>query len=338
MKKLFLLVATVVFTMISGTCLAAPSFFEGKTIHIIVGHSAGGGFDVNARMIARYMGKYVPGNPTIIVENMTGAGGLVSANYLYKAAKPDGLTIGHNVGNLVFNQVIGQPGVEFDARKFEYLGAAMQEHAAVALSKASGITSVEKWFAAKTPLKLGGVGTGSSIDNTIRLIKAATGLPIKLVSGYKGTPEIRMAIESGELSGGCLGWDSMKSTWHRAIESGDIVPVLQAVSAPYPDIPHVPLVMQYAKTDEARKLVQIIYSSSTFSRPFTLPPNTPKERVQMLRNAFQATMKDKDFIAENERANMGLEPATGEEVEQSIAGVFKLDPTFLAKLNNVLFK
>lgn len=340
-KKVFSFfgVLVVSFSLIHGVTLAAAPFFEGKTIRIIVGYSAGGGFDINARGIARHMGKYLPDHPTVIVENMTGAGGLILANHLYRMAKPDGLTIGHFVGYLIFNQVLGQPGVEFDAGKFEYLGAAMQEHNVLTLSKASGITSVEKWLSVKTPVKLGGTGPGTSVDNNTRIIKAALGLPIQLVSGYKGTADIRLAVESGELAGIAIGWDSMKSIWRKALETGDMVLILQIVSKPFPDLPNLPLAIHYAKTDEARNLIEVgLHRSSIFSRPFALPPGTPKERVEILRKAFQETMKDKEFLAEMEKANMGLEPVTGEVLEKHILGVFQLDPAFLAKLKDILFK
>src|SRR5439155_27166691 len=165
----------------------AQSIFEGKTVRIIVGLAPGGGFDSYARVIARHMGRHIPGTPTIVVENMTGAGSLISANHVYRVAKPDGLTVGHFNGGLFLGQVLGQPGIEFDARKFELIGAAIKEDSVCALSKASGITSVEKWMASKTPVKLGGVAPGGSPDNNARVLKAALGLPIQLVSGYKGT-------------------------------------------------------------------------------------------------------------------------------------------------------
>ena len=171
----------------------AQSFYSGKTVRILVGSSAGGGFDTYARAIGRYLGRHIPGNPTVIVENVPGAGGVIAANQLYKIAKPDGLTLGHFVGSILFGQVLGQPGAEFDTRKFEYVGAAAKEDVVCAMTRASGITSMEKWMAAKTPVKLGGVGPGGPPDNTARLLKATIGLPIQLVSGYKGTAQIRLA-------------------------------------------------------------------------------------------------------------------------------------------------
>ena len=192
---------------------AQEAFYKGKTVRIVVGFSAGGGFDTYSRAIARHMARHIPGNPTIIVENMPGAGSLIAANYLYKIAKPDGLTLGHFIGGLFLGQVLGQKGIEFDARKFEYVGAAATEHTVCALTKASGITSVEKWMAAGAPVKLGGVAPGSSTpDNAERTLKAALGLPIQVVTGYKGTADIRLAAEGGEVAGACWGWGSLQAT------------------------------------------------------------------------------------------------------------------------------
>jgi len=179
---------------------ADQAFFKGKTVRINVGYAPGGGFDAYSRLIARHLARHIPGNPTIVVDNMPGAGGLIVANHLYRVAKPDGLTIGHFLGSLLMGQVLGQKGVEFDARKFEYVAAPARAYPVCAFTKASGITTLEQWMAAKTPPKLGGVATGASVpDNAIRALKAALGLPAQLVTGYKGTAAIRLAAEGGEL-------------------------------------------------------------------------------------------------------------------------------------------
>lgn len=319
---------------------AAAPFYEGKTIRIVVGYSAGGGYDTYARAVSRHMGRHIPGNPTIIVENMTGAGSLISANYLYKIAKPDGLTIGHFNGGLFFNQVLEQPGIEFDARKFEFIGAAVKEECAFAFTKASGITSVEKWMASKTPVKMGGVAPGAyAPDNVIRIVKAALGLPIQLVSGYKGTADVRLAAESGELAGSSWGWDSMRSTWRKPLETGDVVVVLQTVPKPFADLPKVPLAIQLAKTDEARKLIEVgIHKPAVFARPFVLPPSTPKDRLETLAKAFEETLKDPEFVAETQKAKLDLDPVTGDGLRKAVAATFELDAAFRAKLKDILFK
>jgi tripartite-type tricarboxylate transporter receptor subunit TctC len=314
------------------------SFFEGKTVRLIVGLAPGGGFDTYARAIARHMGKHIPGNPAIVVDNMTGAGSLISANHVYKVSRPDGLTIGHFNGILLLGQVLGQPGIEFDARKFEYLGAALKEDVACGLTKASGITSVDKWLAAKTPVKLGGVAPGASPDNTARILRATLGLPIQVVTGFKGTSEIRLAADGGELAGACWAWDSMRVTWRAALEAGSVGVVLQAVPRPFPDLTTVPLAMSLARTDEARRLIEVgIHHAGAIARPFVLAPGTPKDRVQALRRALEETLKDKAFLAEAEKARLALDPVSGDELEKMVGDLFTLDPGLRARLKEILY-
>ena len=323
-----------------GVAFAAPSFFEGKTVRVVVGLSAGGGYDLYARMIGRHLGRNIPGNPTVIVDNMPGAGSMIAANYFFKAVKPDGLTIGHVSGNIILNQILDRPGAEFDARKFEYIGAPYQDDMVVLVTKASGITNMEKWINSKRPIKFGGEAPGTTFsDNIPRVLRVALGLPIKPVSGYKGTAEVKLAMESGEVDGNCASWESAKALWRKQLESGDIIPVLQCVAKPVPEIANVPLAISYAKTDEARKLIEVaMHEPSVYARPFFVPPGTPKDRVQILRHAFEATLKDKDFLAELQQAKMALKPATGELLTSVIQGLFDLDPAMKAKLKDILYK
>ncbi len=339
-RRIVAVLTALIVLIASGTAWAqGPSAFEGKIVRIIVGLAVGGGFDTYARAIGRHMSKHIPGHPTIIVENMTGAASLVSANHLYRVAKPDGLTIGHFTGSLMLGQVLGQPGIEFDARKFQFLGAALKEDVVCAMTRASGITNVEKWMAAKAPVKLGGTGPGAPPDNTARIIQAALGLPIQLVRGYKGTAEIRLAAESGELAGGCWSWESMRVTWRHALETGEAIPVLQVTARAFPELVNVPVATSLAKTDEARRLIEVgALNTSAFARPFALPPGTPRERVQLLRTAFQETLKDKTFLAEAEKAKLTLEPVSGEELERLVANLFTLDPALVSKLKDILYK
>ncbi len=325
----------------AGSVQAAPaSFFEGKTVRIIVGLSAGGGYDMWARAIGRHLGKNIPGRPAVIVDNMPGAGSMIAANHVYKVAKPDGLTIGHISGGIILNQILGRPGAEFDARKFEYIGAPYQDDLVVFVAKASGVTSMEKWFAAKNPLKFGGEAPGATFsDNVPRILRVALGLPIKPLSGYKGTAEVKMAVESGEVDGNCLSWESGKATWRKQLDTGDIIPLLQGVAKPVPEIPNVPLAVSFAKTEEARKLIQVgIHEPSVYARPFFVAPGTPKDRVQTLRDAFEATLRDKEFQADLQKARLNPKPVTGEALANVIQGLFDLDPAMKAKLKDVLYK
>jgi tripartite-type tricarboxylate transporter receptor subunit TctC len=320
--------------------IAAQPYYQGKTIQMIVGYSAGGGFDAYARTIARHMGKHIPGNPLFIVENRTGAGSLVAANHLYKVAKPDGLSIGHFIGGLFLGQVLDQSGIEFDARRFEYLGAPVLDHSVCVFTKASGITSIDAWRVAKTPVKVGGVAPGASTpDNVTRLLKEALGLPVQLVTGYKGVADIRVAAEAGELAGGCWGWDGTKRPWGKQLESGDVTVVLQNWSKPHADLPKVPLAIDQAKTAEARQLIQVgIHDQSAILRPFVVPPRTPPERVAILRKAFMATLNDAEFRVEAAKGRLDIEPVDGAEVEKVVHGLFKLEPALLSKLKDILYR
>ena len=316
---------------------AQESFFKGKTMRIVVGFSAGGGFDTYSRAIGRHMGKHIPGNPTIIVENMTGAASILSANHLYRIAKPDGLMIGNFHGFQILNQVLGAPGIEFDARKFEWLGVPVQDTGACALARASGINSLEQWRAAKTPVKLGGVGPGDASYGMARVLKEVLGLPVQPIPGYKGTAEIRLAAESGELAGGCWQWESIKVIWGKALDAGDVNLVIQLVPKPHPELPKVPLAVSLAKTEEARLLLQAaVHDPNSITRPYSLPPGTPKDRVKVLQKAFMDTMQDPEFLADAKRSKMDINPVPGEEVEKTVARFFKLDPALVTKLREIL--
>lgn len=337
--KGFILLTVYLFIPLSfgAPVLAQEPFYRGKTIRIIVGYAAGGGYDLYSRTIARHIGKYIPGNPTLVVENMPGAGSLISANHLYKVAKPDGLAIGHFSGILFLGQVLGQKGIEFDATKFEHIGVPAKIEAACAFTKASGITSMEKWMASKAPVKMGATAPGTVGHDSTKILMATLAPPIQLITGYKGTSDIRLAVEGGELSGLCTGWESLKATWKRAMEAGDMVVVLQVLPKPHLDLPNVPLAISFAKTEEARQLIQTgIHDMSAISRPYLFPPGTPKERVRLLQKAFVETMKDSDFLADAEKSVLDIVPMTGEELERTVGGLFKLSPSLTARLKEVL--
>jgi tripartite-type tricarboxylate transporter receptor subunit TctC len=208
-----------------------------------------------------------------------------------------------------------------------------------ALTKASGIAGVEQWMAAKTPVKMGGIAPGTSTpDNATRVLKAALGLPIQLVTGYKGTADVRLAAESGEIAGGCWGWDSVSVTWRKALESGDAKILLQANRRTHPDLPQVPQAIKFAKTEEGRKMIEVaIHGDSDIVRTYTLPPGTPKDRVQALRAAFDLTLKDPEFLADAKKSKLNVDPVGVDEIERAINGLFKLDPAMLGKLKEILY-
>ncbi len=316
---------------------AQEGFYKGKTVRVIVGASAGGGYDTYTRTIARHMGKHIPGNPVLVVENMPGAGFLISANYMYKVAKPDGLTIGHFIGGLFLQQLLGKPGVEFDSRKFEFIGVPGQDNYMLGIAKSTGITSVEQLLASKTPIKLGGVGAGSATDDIPKILAGTMNFPLQLVTGYKGTADVRLAFDSGEVQGVCNSWESFKATWSKELSSGDIVMILQTTAKPHPDLPKVPLVINYAKTEEAQKFVKaIVHSVGPTARPYVLPPGTPKDRMQILRKAFMDTMKDPEFLADATKAKLDINPLDGAELEKDVKEVFNLDPALIPRAKEIL--
>ena len=315
----------------------AQDFYQGKTVRLVVGYAPGGGYDSYARLVARHMGKHIPGNPAFIVENMPGAGSLASANHLYKLAKADGLTVGHFNGSLFPLQAMGQKEIIFDAVKFHYVGSVAKVEIVCGFPKAGGIDSPEKWLSAKPPPRLGGTAPGTGGHDTTRLLHATIGVPVQLVLGYNSTGDMRLAMERGELTGLCTGWESFKSLWRSQLESGEFVIVLQALPKPHPDLPKVPLAISYAKTDEARRLLQAgAHDISAISRPFVLPPNTPKERVQILQKAFTAAMNDPGLLGDAEKAKLDISPLTGEELEKTIHGLLKTPPALLAKLKQII--
>jgi tripartite-type tricarboxylate transporter receptor subunit TctC len=316
---------------------AATPFYEGKTIRVVVGFSAGGGFDTYSRLIARHMSRHIPGSPGMVVENMPGAASLVSANHVYKVAKPDGLTIVNFHGNQVINQVIGKPGIEFDARKFEYIGIPTQDNVACAFYKASGITTFESLRNAKTPVKLGGVAPGDTTYNTAKLLIAALKLPIQLVAGYKGTAEVRLAAEAGEVAGGCWQWESIKSIWRQGLDAGNVAIVLQVNPKPHPELAKVPNAIDYAPSENGKLLLKYGgHDPAMITRPYAVAPGTPKDRVQLLRKAFVETLKDAEFLADAKKSRLDTDPLTGEEIEKIVAQLFKMDAALVKQLKEIL--
>jgi tripartite-type tricarboxylate transporter receptor subunit TctC len=315
----------------------ADDFYKGKTIRVIVGGSAGGGFDIYTRAMARHMGKHIPGNPALIVENMTGAGTLIAAKYLHSSAKPDGLAFGIFNGALILSGALGNKSVDFDMRDLEYLGVPVQDNTVCALRKESGVTNMDQWFAAKTPLKLGGLSPGNSTSDVPRILAAALNLPIQLVEGYKGTNEVRLGADAGELHGGCWAWETLKVAWSKAIPAGDVIPVLQVTAKKIPELPNVPMSLDLAKSDEARQLLKAgAIDPAAIVRVYVTTPRTPKDRLQILRDAFAKTLADPDFVAEAKKASLDINPLSGSEVKKIVDDLFKLTPAMRTKLANIL--
>src|SRR5574341_587243 len=304
-RRIFFLALSPIALSFWAAGAAHPSthdFYKGKPVRILVGASAGGAFDTWGRMVGRYLGKQIPGNPVVVVENVTGAGGLILANQVYKTTKPDGLTIATFNGGLLMGQIFGRPGMEFDARKFEYLGVPAKFDSVCAFSKASGITSFERWKASKTPVKVGGTAPGSNLVDIPKVLTAVFGLPTQIITGYKGFAEIRLAVDGGELAGACGGWDGIKLIWGKQIEAGDVAVVMQTRSPPFADLPKVPLLMDFVGNDDDRQLIELgVQFPALLSLAYALAPGTPKDRVRFLRKALMDTWASPDFLADVQR-------------------------------------
>ena len=331
----------IIGTLAAWLVLVAPAaaqqdYYKDKTLRFVVGYSPGGGFDIYTRTIARHISKHIPGNPTTVVTNQPGAGGLIAANSVYKVAKPDGLTIGNFIGNLVIDQVIGSPGIEFDARKFEWVGVPMQETNACALTKASGITSLEAWKKSPTPVKLGATRPGDPTYNIPLILKTVLGVPVQVVGGYKGIQGVLVAAESGEVAGGCWQWESIKTAWRKAIDSKEASVVVQVNEKSHPELSSVPNAFDLVKDEAGRNLMKAgILDPSAITRLYAFPPNTPKEHVKTMRKAFLDTLKDPEFLAEAAKLNIAVNPMSGDDLEKLIVRLFEIPPDTVAALKSL---
>jgi hypothetical protein len=310
--------------------------YKDKTLTIIVGYSPGGSFDLYARVLARYIGRYLPGNPTRIVENMTGAGGMIAANHLYNRVKPDGLTIGAWASPLVLQHIMGNEAAQFDGRRFGYLGIPSEYDTVCTFNQKSGITKMDDWVNAKRPQKISTIGPGTSTSDIPKLLKAALNLPMDVIDGYKGGADARLAVESGEVDGYCGSWGTVETVWRSAYESKKIIPVLQATLKPNPKYKQIPVAMNFAKTEESRELLKIADDVHGAQFPFSVPPGMAKDRLELLQRAFMQSFKDRDLIAEAKRSQLDIGPVDGQSVSKTLAGLYDLKPATLARLKDIL--
>ena len=311
-------------------------FYNGKSLVIVVGTAPGGGFDTYARITARHIGKHIPGNPSTLVQNMPGAGNLIAANYIYNSASRDGLTIGLFSGSMIFKHVLGDQGPMFDGRKFGWLGTPAPERHACVLTEKSGVKTLEEWSAAKRPIKIGSLGPGNATSALPQLLKAFLGLPISVIEGFKGTSDIRLAAESGEIDGACWGWDSIKVTWAKAVESGFVRPMIQTTLEPHPDLTNVPVAVKQAKTKEGQELLRFGYQAyGPTAIAYSVPPGLPNDRLLILQKAFMETMKDGDFLAEIKKTSLVVSPIDGPTISKIVADLYSVEPRLLARFREI---
>lgn len=340
MKSLSVLVLGLLGLVLCGAKSAEAQFYKGKTIRIVVGAAPGGSFDLHSRLLARHIAKHIPGSPTIVVDNIPGAGTLIAANRVYNLEKPDGLAIGAFNGSLFLQEVVGiNPGIEFEGRKYIPLGVTFQATDVLVIRKETGVKTLEEFMRAKRPVKIGVSAPGSNLYDYPALIKEALGLPIQLVSGYKGFADIRLALEGGEVEGIGVSWETIKQFWGETLlKNRDIIPIVQtALTERLPDLPDVPTAIESAKTEEARQLIRHgILDVARILLVYALRPGTPKDRVETLGKAFEATVKDPEFLADAEKSKIEIKPLRGSEIERIIAGLGKLDSSVKVKLKEIL--
>ncbi len=331
-KKFLCLVKIVIglaFLVGASATALGEEFYKGKTILFIVGTPPGGGYDTYTRAVARHIGKYIPGNPTPIVQNMTGAGGLVAANYIYNRAKPDGLTIGVWPSGQVLRQALGDRSVKFKGDKFGWIGAPGRGLPTCAIMGFTGLKTLKDVLNSKKPIKMGGTRAGATVDLP-RILNLTLGTKFRVIPGYRGVRVIRFAMQRRELDGVCYGWESMRVTARSILDAkGDdkLIPFLVTHGNPQdPEVKDLPRLTEVIKGKENLAILKAWLSQFNFQRPFSLPPGTPKERLSILRKAYKATLEDPQFLAEAKKSKLIINYVSGEEIEKFVDQILGISP------------
>lgn len=324
MKTLNKVIATVCASVLAaGTVVAGghgsvADFYKGKTVELYIGYDPGGGYDTYARLLARHIGKHIPGNPDVVPKNMPGAGSVKLTNWLWEGAPKDGTVFGAISRGAPFEPVLGNDKAKFRANKFNWVGSANNEVSVCATMKRNGITN---WEQLKTQeLTVGGNGSGSDTEQFPKLMNAVLGTKFKVIGPYGGGSDIVKAMEAGELGGRCgWSWSSVKGTKADLLASGELVLLMQMSGSKHPELPDVPLVMDLAKSKEERQMLNLIFARQALGRPYVAPPDIPADRAKALQDAFIATVNDPAFIAEAKKMDLELSPLSGDEVAALVA-------------------
>jgi tripartite-type tricarboxylate transporter receptor subunit TctC len=335
MRGPLLRVATVAVATLAGAPASAQDavaqFFRGKQITMIVGSSAGGGYDIYARLLGRHLSKHVPGNPGIVVTNMAGAASNAAAAHIYNVAPKDGTVIGALQTAAVLDPMFGDPArMKHDASKFIYLGSADIDYY-ICISRTDAAVKSYKDLLSQE-LIIGASQPGTSTRDFPALLNSMTGAKIRLVSGYPGTREITLAIEKGEVQGLCgFSWSSLQAQRPDWLKSGFIRVLVQEHDKGHGALNKmgVPLAVDFAKSPENRKIMELIYSSETFGRPYMMPPGVPADRVAALRKAFLEALRDKDLLADAEKIGLEIDPISGEALQALAEKIYATPPAII---------
>jgi len=318
---------------------AVAEFYRGKTLRIVVGFSAGGGYDQYSRVIARHLSKHIPGNPNVLVDNMPGVGSIIAANHVYNAAPKDGTVVGNISGPIVLEQLFGAPSIQFDMGKFRYLAVPVSESYLMIAMKRTGITKFDDVRGENgKQLSIGAI-PGSTVEHAPILVREALHTNLKIVSGYKGTADVRLAMDSGEVDGFFNTWTSSKVTSMDKVKSGEWVVLAQLTEKPLKDliVPNVPTIQQIARSDEQRLLLK--YGTSTpndFGKVYVLPPATPADRAAALEAGFARVFKDKGFLADADKARLDIDPLIGNQITKLVTEFLGMPSDVKNKLQTVL--
>ncbi len=309
---------------------SVADFYKNRDMDLYIGYSTGGAYDFYARSIGRYMGHHIPGNPTLVPKNMEGAGSLRLANFLYRVAPHDGSTIGTIGRGIPFDPLLIGQGDAFDAQKFSWIGSANNEVSVCVAMRNSGITKFEDLFTKE--LTVGGTGASADTDQFPRVLNATLGTHFKIVEGYPGGNDVLLAMERGEVQGRCgWSWSSVKTTRKEWLDDKRMIVLVQLSLTKHPEMPDVPLISDFAKTDEQRAILKLVFARNVMGRPYLAPPNIPADRLAALRQAFMDTMKDKDFLAEAAKTDLEINPVSGEDVEKLVKEVYATPAGIIAK-------
>lgn len=339
MKQIFLriLTAALVPALIAwfSTTTQAEDFYKGKSIRFIVGYAPGGGYDTYTRAIARHIGRFIPGHPSAVVENMEGAGSLLAANYMFSKADPDGLTVGNFNSGMVTQQALGSRGVRFDGRKFGWIGAPVKGFPACMIMGFTGLRTLDDVLKNSAKLKFAGTRAGASGVDLPHIMNELMGTKIKVISGYRGTSATRLAMRKREADGICSGWESMRVTARAMIDAqGDdkLIPFIINGHMEDPEVKDLPQFTQVLKGEENVKAFKTWANQYDFQRPLMVPPKTPKDRLEILRTGLQRTLTDPQFLAEAKSSKMLIDNVTGVEVEHIVDEVLSISPQIKKKL------
>jgi tripartite-type tricarboxylate transporter receptor subunit TctC len=300
-------------------------FYKGKTVSVVVGHETGTGFDIYSRALARYLGRHIPGNPNLVVQNMVGASGLAAANWLYNIAPKDGTVLMTFVHTAAFEPLLGNSAAKFDPAKMTWIGNMDEGIGICGVSKASGIGKFEDLLARETIF--GATGATGPLGKYALAVKNLLGAKVKLVSGYQGSASVKLAINRNEVHGICgLSLSSVNSQWRDEVDTGAFKVILQLSGKPQPSLKGVAHVDDFAKTAEDQQVFGLIFGVQALGRIYVSPPAMPPARMAALRAAFMATAKDPEFLADAAKLGIDVGPATGAEVEAFIARIAASSP------------